>query len=235
VRIIELLSTALTDMRESPQHRLLLEVAVVRATAPETDPSPRGLLGRIERVERRLGIEGPTETSPEPVQQKSQRKVAEPSAARDSRPEAPQPARRDSAGPATPPAPTPAEVGLGHVRDAWAATLREVGRRSKRVGAYLTPSRPVSFDGERLEVEVQSEFHAQQMKANHELLADALFASLGIRPKVSFTPQGERLKDAKSDEKEEKVDYADATPVRDEDPVELVKRGLGAEVVEERG
>ena len=56
LRILDLLGKAITEMRNAPNHRLLLEVALVRAAAPETDPSPGGLMGRLERLERRIGI-----------------------------------------------------------------------------------------------------------------------------------------------------------------------------------
>jgi DNA polymerase III subunit gamma/tau len=242
VRAIELFSTALTDMREAPNHRLLLEVAAVRAAAPQTDPSALGLLGRIERLERRLGIDEPADPgavsteSSQPAQRPPERSTPKTSA--DEVRDASVPPGEAVAAAEPPPAPSTvgAEVGFGHIKDAWGATVREVGKRSKRVGAYLTPSRPVDFDGEVLVVEVQSDFHAQQMKHNHDLLADALFASLGVRPRVSFSPQGERSSGRPSEEKEESVDYTDASPVTDEqDPVELVKKGLSAEVVEERG
>ncbi|HEV3472714.1 MAG TPA: DNA polymerase III subunit gamma/tau, partial [Actinomycetota bacterium] len=59
VRMLDLLGKALTEMRNAPNHRLLLEVALVRAAAPDTDPSATGLQGRLERLERRIGIEGP--------------------------------------------------------------------------------------------------------------------------------------------------------------------------------
>jgi DNA polymerase III subunit gamma/tau len=38
LRAVDLMAKALTDMREAPNHRLLLEVALVRAAAPRTDP-----------------------------------------------------------------------------------------------------------------------------------------------------------------------------------------------------
>ncbi|HWC15057.1 MAG TPA: DNA polymerase III subunit gamma/tau, partial [Actinomycetota bacterium] len=66
VRILDLLGRSITEMRNAPNHRLLLEVALVRATAPETDPTATGLLGRIERLERRMGIEGPSEPETSP-------------------------------------------------------------------------------------------------------------------------------------------------------------------------
>jgi DNA polymerase-3 subunit gamma/tau len=54
--ILDLIGQAVIEMRNAPNHRLLLEIGLVRAAAPDTDPSATGLLGRIERLERRLGI-----------------------------------------------------------------------------------------------------------------------------------------------------------------------------------
>jgi len=213
LRTVDLLSKAITEMRETPNHRLLFEVALVRAASPDTDPSAAGLLGRIERMERRIGIEGPP---PEPESREA--------------PQPPPPAREEP--PARPE--SPAEVGFGHIRDAWTATRDELGRKSKRVGAFLNPSRPVSFEGETLVVEVQSEFHAGEMAQdrNRNLLTDALHATLGIRPALRFVAQGQR-----PDPKPEAsaADAADSIPVgADHDPIALVKEGLGAEVVEEK-
>src|ERR687891_280777 len=67
LRTVDLLAKSLTEMRETPNHRLLFEVALVRAASPETDPSATGLLGRIERIERRLGIEGATPAAEAPA------------------------------------------------------------------------------------------------------------------------------------------------------------------------
>src|SRR4051794_31189446 len=52
VRAMELLGQALVDMREAPDPRVLLEVALVRLCKPELDSSPDALLERIERLER---------------------------------------------------------------------------------------------------------------------------------------------------------------------------------------
>jgi DNA polymerase III subunit gamma/tau len=51
-RVIELLLAAQSDMRWTTSPRLSLELALVRATIPETDPSPAGALSRLERLER---------------------------------------------------------------------------------------------------------------------------------------------------------------------------------------
>jgi DNA polymerase-3 subunit gamma/tau len=286
LRTLELMGKALTDMRTAPNHRLLLEVALVRTTAPDTDPSALGLQGRIERLERRIGIaagpiEGgaaappvaqppataapPSRTQPAPAPKAAApRKPA-------ARPEAvAEPASQAVSEPPTPaaaaatPGEVPDGVGLTHIRDAWSSTMAEVNNRSKRIGALLNPSRPLRFDSGHLVVEVQSSFHETTMseESNQSILADALFAALGIRPSVGFvargaeiappsaptTPDeaaapaaatrtsGSRRAAAKRTDEDDDVDMEQTTPVGkgEHDPVELIKKGLDAEVVEER-
>lgn len=52
VRAMEELGTALVEMREAPDPRVVLEVSLVRLCRPELDTSPAALLDRIERLER---------------------------------------------------------------------------------------------------------------------------------------------------------------------------------------
>src|SRR3954464_11314629 len=51
-RVLELLLAAQTDMRWTTSPRLTLELALVRACAPATDPTPAGVVARLERLER---------------------------------------------------------------------------------------------------------------------------------------------------------------------------------------
>lgn len=282
LRTLDLLGKAIIEMRNAPNHRLLLEVALVRAAAPDTDPSPNGLLGRIERLERRIGITGSpaaSAASPAPAEPKSASgPVASPvpGAAAPAAPPLLEPASSPSApaepvasdapppasGPAEPPpaveAPEPAgsdaaaepevsptplsegAVGFGHVRDAWVATLKETNKASKRIGAFLHSSRPLSLEGQLLVVEVQSDFHAQAMSElrNKEVLADAIHSALGVRPQLLFVERGKDVAaEAAPSAGESIADLEDAEPIEggEHDPFELVKKGLGAEVVEERG
>lgn len=289
LRTLDLVGKALTDMRTAPNHRLLLEVALVRAASPDADPSALGLQGRIERLERRLGIaEGTPAEAPAPAPAPQPRPQAEPrrTETRPKQPAAAQapplrttaPVEAAAAPPAqeapvqapaasAPPAVAGASIGLAHVRDAWNATLGEVSARSKRVWGLLNPSRPLRFDDDHLVVEVQSSFHESTMSEdpNRTILGDALFGALGIRPSLGFVARGsagEPVADIRSAETaapapaprparssspkpaparapepaEEMVDISETKPVLggEHDPVELVKKGLGAEVVEER-
>jgi DNA polymerase-3 subunit gamma/tau len=55
-RVISLLLAAQTDMRWTTSPRLTLELALIRATIPETDAQPQALVSRLERLERLAGI-----------------------------------------------------------------------------------------------------------------------------------------------------------------------------------
>ncbi|MQA99669.1 MAG: DNA polymerase III subunit gamma/tau [Actinobacteria bacterium] len=249
VRTMDLVAHALTEMRNAPAHRLLLEIALIRATSPETDASASGLLGRIERLERRIGIAGAVEDTPAPsvpaqaeAPAPARPSKAVPKPARGKPAAKPEVAERPAAAEPSPPR-APAEsshVGLGHIKDAWPATLKEVSKASRRVGAYLTPSRPVGFEGDVLAVEVQSAFHRDAMTqpANRDALANAVFASLGIKPEIAFEARGEGSGSSPSGTDPSPANLVEGAPDEtqtvDHDPIELVKKGLGAEIVEER-
>ncbi len=67
-RALEVLGTALIDMRQAPDPRIPLEVALVRITRQESDTSTDALLARIERLEQAVrdgsGRELPAAPSP---------------------------------------------------------------------------------------------------------------------------------------------------------------------------
>ncbi len=105
VRAMETLGETLVDMREAPDPRVLLEVALVRLCRPELDSSPAALLERIERLERALaGRPAPAAQAP----------TAAPAAAAEPPPAAPAPAPA----PAAPTGAAGARLALGGVRSA---------------------------------------------------------------------------------------------------------------------
>ncbi|HEY2162222.1 MAG TPA: DNA polymerase III subunit gamma/tau [Solirubrobacteraceae bacterium] len=56
VRLLELVSAALESTTNGSQARIQLELALVKAAAPEVDPSTKALLARIERLEASLRV-----------------------------------------------------------------------------------------------------------------------------------------------------------------------------------
>ena len=137
------------------------------------------------------------------------------------------------------PSADPGEVGLNHIRDAWPVIQGEVNKRSKRVGALLNPSRPLAFDNGALTVEVQSEFHRDTMgqDKNRSMLVDGIHAALGVRCSVAFAARGAAAPapDPEPEETIEDVADSQALDASADDPVELIRKGLGGEVVEEVG
>jgi DNA polymerase III subunit gamma/tau len=63
VRLLDLLSEALEALASGAQARIQLELALVKAAAPEVDPSARALLARIDRLEAQLAG-GPAPAAP---------------------------------------------------------------------------------------------------------------------------------------------------------------------------
>lgn len=272
VRILDLVQRAIVEMRNAPNHRLLLEVALVRATAPETDPTATGLLGRIERLERRSGIvEAGTSTTPpaerveRPAEAPAPRRTPVSGSARAEPTQAAAPPADPVPSPAalatTPEvssstvgsAGAPVPVGFVQIKDTWSAIMADMGHRSKRIQALCNPSRPIRLDGETLVVEVQSKFHEGEMatERNCSVLSEAIFATLGIRIPITFVARGASAAADASPPVEvvsnpgarpqvaapQEETFEDSKPLResDHDPIELLKQGLGAEIVEEKG
>jgi DNA polymerase-3 subunit gamma/tau len=261
LRLMELVGKAITEMRNAPNHRLFLEVALTRSASPETDLTPEGIVGRIERLERRIGLEESSSSAPPPHTERSpdakqerarvQEATVTPEAQMEEAPPEATPVAEQMTETvvAAPSAASSADhLGLGHIKDAWPSAMKEVAQRSKRVAAFLKPSQPVAYDSDGLVVEVQSEFHAGQMakEANSLILSDALYAALGLKPFLRFAERGAEPVDSEAgsetsdeassgSESETSGSYADAAEAVDvdHDPVELLKKGLDAEVVRE--
>ena len=106
VRAMEVLGRAQVDMRDAPDPRVNLEVALVRLAHPEADDSPEALLARIERLEAAVRTGGAAGPVPPPA------------------PVAPIPATSAARAPASRPAPVgrpprpsaPATEGVGDAR-----------------------------------------------------------------------------------------------------------------------
>ena len=66
VRLLDLVSQALDATANGAQARIQLELVLIKAAAPEVDPSTAALLARIERLEEGLRSAGPPAPPPQP-------------------------------------------------------------------------------------------------------------------------------------------------------------------------
>lgn len=203
-RAADIANTALTEMTGATSPRLHLELLVARLLVPSFTEGERGAIARVERLERRVGIEGATDagagssTSAAPAAAPAAAappapaaRAAEPTTAPASAVAEP-PAAKPAAERATRPE-APAEVGpvsLQQVRDAWPEVLDVVKRRGRSawmvvftsqarelVGDVLT----LSFPGER-DVDGFRQPQAGADSASEHLRA-AIVEVLGIRVK----------------------------------------------------
>ncbi|WP_241988641.1 DNA polymerase III subunit gamma and tau, partial [Cryobacterium sp. TMB3-1-2] len=63
-RTADILNAALTEMTGATSPRLHLELMIARVLIPAADDSTRGALARVERLERRIGVDGGSTDAP---------------------------------------------------------------------------------------------------------------------------------------------------------------------------
>ncbi|GIU92564.1 MAG: DNA polymerase III subunit gamma/tau [Acidimicrobiia bacterium] len=212
LRAVDVLGDTLVRLREGREERLMLELALIRLTRPETATDPDALLARIDRLERRLADES------RPAPRSEPKPAPRPT---DSRPEVAD--RR--------PEPTGATVGFDEFRSIWPGlfgSLREL--LGSRRWALFRETRPGAVEGSTLVIEVQHDFHLEALRSDPAVAAIvATRASdlLGKQVEVTFRaaaggPEPEPTPEAASE--------PDPAP---SDPFTLVERELGGRVVEE--
>jgi DNA polymerase-3 subunit gamma/tau len=208
VRLIDLLTPAVEDMRQGGDPRLPLELALVKVTRPGSDLSREGLAFRLQRLE-----EG---HPPAP-----ERTVSAPSAA-DSGP--PAAATPDPGGAAA----APPSLELEQLQEAWRrSVLPAVEERSIPAGAMLAEARPAKLDGDTLTLEFppKAAFHRQQAEEpkNAGLLGEALYEVTGRKLAVVFAEGADDEPRSKEPDR----------PATEEEIVELVKSTFDAREVED--
>ncbi|MGI9603304.1 MAG: DNA polymerase III subunit gamma/tau [Acidimicrobiales bacterium] len=129
-RALDVIGTALIDMRQSPDPRIDLEVALVRLTRPDADTSVEGLTRRIAALEQQLATGTPV---PAPAQVPTPPATPAPSGGEGSA----EPATADE--PVAPPAPPPSTEPSGsRPADGARAALARKGK-DKPAAAPPTP------------------------------------------------------------------------------------------------
>jgi DNA polymerase III subunit gamma/tau len=154
VRLLDLVSAALAATADGAQARIQLELVLIKAAAPEVDPSTSALLARIERLEEGLRAAAapaaPTAAAPAAA-------PAAPTAAAPRAPTAaaaPDPAAPTSPSPEAPPAPAPSvppsTLALDAAITSWPAVLDLVRGENPMLAGALAAARPVAVDEREL-------------------------------------------------------------------------------------
>jgi DNA polymerase-3 subunit gamma/tau len=200
-RVIGLLLAAQTDMRWTTSPRLTLELALVRATIPETDAQPHALISRIERLERVAGIQpgdggpAPAATTKEPAASQDSAASQEAAAPEDSA------ASQDPAASHEPPAveaeavasPVPvlgtgtSAIDVSAIRGSWGSLVQHLRSGGKAVlPSFLEVATPAAFDGETLELAFPPDrrFGVTKVEERESELRAALRELFGIEPRI---------------------------------------------------
>ncbi|MGH2528726.1 MAG: DNA polymerase III subunit gamma/tau [Actinomycetota bacterium] len=208
-RVISLLLAAQTDMRWTTSPRLTLELALVRATIPETDAQPHALISRVERLERVAGItpepassgaaEAATRTRstppvapPSEVAQDVAASTGAPSvAARKSRSKKAIPEVEAQAAPEVAGAPVlgagTSAIDVSAIRGSWGALVQHLRSSGRAVlPSFLEVATPAAFDGETLELVFPPDrtFGVAKVEEREQELRAALQDLLGIAPRI---------------------------------------------------
>jgi DNA polymerase-3 subunit gamma/tau len=166
VRLLDLVSQALDATANGAQARIQLELVLIKAAAPEVDPSTAALLARIERLEEGLrsaaatpaasatpAAPATTAATPTPAAPATTAATATPAApapATEPKVEAELPPPENALPSAPPEAPAPVAdaLGLDTAISSWPAVLDLVKGQNSMLATALAAARPVAV-GER--------------------------------------------------------------------------------------
>ncbi len=208
VRLLELVASALDATANGAQARIQLELALVKAAAPEVDPSMAALLARIERLEGALaGTRAAPHAAPapapapasepaasEPPREESGRKEPAPGSNRPDDAQAPASEAPASEPPASEPEPEPeptpprapldGPAELETIAASWPAVVDIVRQDNQLLGALLADARPVSLEGRDVTLAFPKSKAFAQRKAQQDeyrrATTDALRSVVGV-------------------------------------------------------
>jgi DNA polymerase-3 subunit gamma/tau len=256
LRCIDRMGEALVELREGREERLVVELAVLKMTRPETAEDTSSLSARLDRVEDQFramkratpaASNGETAVDRAPAAEQApvlERPALEPVAIDEPEAES----EDDEPSPAAPaPAPAAAPVEgltLEAVDDAWPAIMAHVREEAgPRRNALFKEARPAAVEGSTLVLEVPDHlpFHLAQLQEDDALagiVGEAAQRALGGAVRLKYragesrgAPQPEAADDTpeRAPDKDSLVDSGEGAV----NAADLVVDLLGGEVVEE--
>ena len=208
-RTADIVNSALTEMTGATSPRLHLELMIARVLVPASDDTERGSLARIERLERRIGVDGvagvvgvagsvtespadeASRVAPLAAKVVAQAPAAAPvpaSAGAPAAPEAVAPGAEPAAAPAPAPVVAAGPVTLQQVKDTWPQILEAVQRRSRAAWLVVFALTVRGFQDDVLTLGFASQNDIEAFKKRAapgdsvpDILREAILGLLGVR------------------------------------------------------
>jgi DNA polymerase III subunit gamma/tau len=191
-RAADVVNAALSEMTGATSPRLHLELMVARILVPASDDSERGALARVERLERRVGVD---DAAAAPRAARPAAAAAAAPSPAPAQPETPAAAEQDP----TPEPPAPAEapdtaavgpVTFQQVKDAWPEILKAVENAKRAAWMVVVTAKPLELrDGNVLVLSFPSHNDVAALKDRSapgegvgDYLKKAMLSILGIEP-----------------------------------------------------
>jgi DNA polymerase-3 subunit gamma/tau len=185
-RAADVANAALTEMTGATSPRLQLELMIARILVPESDATERGALARVERLERRIGVNAvvaPTGPTPPKLPEAPVERAAPPIAPVQQSPVPVVAAAREVVAEAK-------AVTLQQVKDAWPEVLEAVQKASRNAWMVVFTATPLELrDSNVLVISFPSQKDVEALKQRSspgegvgDHLKQAIFDVLGIRP-----------------------------------------------------
>jgi DNA polymerase III subunit gamma/tau len=197
VRLLDLLGGALEAVRAGADPRTQLELALVKASSPQTDGSLKGLLARVERIEQALqGGGAPAAPTPAPAPPTPTPPAAKPAPPAPTPPagsEEPSGSQPEEEPPGAPAQTEPSTVPIAVPDDLdgiWPATLESVKAEHALLWAAVVKAQAVEVGEQTLTLAFPSgtAFHKRKAEdpAGKAILVDTLQRLTGRRYRISF-------------------------------------------------
>ncbi|MET0600846.1 MAG: DNA polymerase III subunit gamma/tau [Baekduia sp.] len=214
VRLLDLLAAAMRLSKDGADAQTQLEVALVKAAAPEVDPSTRALLARMERMEAALRggasvavAPAAPAPAPPPATPAPAPAPAPPPAVVEREPEPVSPPPAPVAPPPPPPEPVAeaqalvpepsavavaepiGELDLAMVQELWPAVLQNLSENQQQLLAgCLAEARPIAVSGREITLAFTPDCGFQKKKAEgaaeRQLLTAAFKELTGVAPRL---------------------------------------------------
>lgn len=248
-RAADIVAAGLTEMRGATAPRLMLELIAARVLLPAADASERGLIARIERVERRAditpGSTPPASVAPAAPAPAINRQTA-PAAAMKKKENgnAAAPVVPEAATAPAPVAKASGPVDVAGVRRLWPEIIEAVKTRRRLTWSLLTGSAQIiSIDDKNITIALTNAGARDSFSrsGSEEIVRQAIIDVVGIDrrveavvdPSISPSTPAVAAKGSKAKKKAETAEDPSDPDIEQLDGAALLERELGAKIIGE--